>query len=203
MRNCPTKPKLPYGIASVSTKSSPCSSFPILCPLCPKLEPAVWCYNTKYHFGLAHPNADPKKYNHLWDISNFKIQKMKKKWADRHHVPVKQARKLKSAPLVIYDANRSQISPTGRWVQTIICWKVAEIEMSSAMARNLKGYQTKTRLTVTKNWKSIKVLRNPTQIPKSWWAALKRRIFERPRNWNLTVRDCQWGNVRSARKAKT
>ena len=94
-RNCTTKPKLSYGIASASTKSSPCSSIPILCPLCPKLEPAVWRYNAKYHFGLAHPNADPKKYNHLWDISNFKIQKMKKKWADRHHVPVKRARKSK------------------------------------------------------------------------------------------------------------
>ena len=97
----------------------------------------------KYHFSLAHPNADPKKYNHLWDISSFEIQEMKKKWADRHHVPVKRARKSKSAPLVIYDAHRSRIPPTGRWVQIIICWKVAEIEMSSAMTRNLKGYQTK------------------------------------------------------------
>ena len=110
MRNCPTKPKLSYGISSASARSSPRSSIPILCPLCPKPEPAVWRYNAKYHFGLAHPNADPKKYNHLWDISNFEIQEMKKKWADRHHVPVKRARKLKSAPLVIYNAHRSQNS---------------------------------------------------------------------------------------------
>jgi len=122
-QNWLTKPKLSYGIASASTKSSPCSNIPILCPLCPKIEPAVWRYNAKYHFGLAHPNADPKKYHHLWDISNFEIQEMKKKWADRHHVPVKQAKKSKSAPLVISDAHRSQIPPTGRWVLIIICWK--------------------------------------------------------------------------------
>ena len=108
-RNCPMKPKLSYGIASASTRSSPCS-IPILCSLCPKPEPAVWRYNAKYHFGLAHPNADPQKYNHLWHISNFEIQEMKKKWVDCHHVAVKQARKSKSAPLVIYDAHRSQIS---------------------------------------------------------------------------------------------
>ena len=111
--------------------------------------------------------------------------------ANCHHIPVKWARKSKSPPLVIYDAHRSQIPPTGRWVQIIICWKVAKIEMSSAMARNLKGYQTKTRLTVTKNWKSMKVIWNLTQIPKSWWAALKRQIFQRTQNWILMVRDLE------------
>ena len=41
-RTCPTKPKLSYGVASVSTQSSPCSNIPIICPLCSKLKPVVW-----------------------------------------------------------------------------------------------------------------------------------------------------------------
>jgi len=108
-RSCPTKPKLSYGVASMSTKSSPCSNIPIICPLCSKLDPAVWRYNIKYHFIRAHPNADLKKYTNLWDLENFEILEMKKKWADRHRVMAKRGKKSKAAPLVISDAHRSQI----------------------------------------------------------------------------------------------
>src|ERR1700678_2398807 len=108
-RTCPTKPKLSYGIASVSTQALPCSNIPIICPLCLKLEPAVWRYNMKNHFSQAHPNADLTKYTNLWDLSNFEIQEMKKKWANCHCMPVKRGKKLKAAPLVISDAHRSQI----------------------------------------------------------------------------------------------
>jgi len=93
----------------MSTKSSPCSNIPIICPLCSKLDPAVWCYNIKYHFIQAHPNADLKKYTNLWDLENFEILEMKKKWADRHCVMAKQGKKSKAAPLVISDAHRLQI----------------------------------------------------------------------------------------------
>jgi hypothetical protein len=63
----------------------------------------------KNHFSRAHPNADLTKYTNLWDLSNFEIQEMKKKWANCHCIPVKRGKKLKAAPLVISDAHRSQI----------------------------------------------------------------------------------------------
>lgn len=50
LRGCLIKLKYSYGVASESTSSSPCSNVPMHCPLCPKTDPAVWCYFLKIHF---------------------------------------------------------------------------------------------------------------------------------------------------------
>ena len=63
--------------------------------------------------------------------------------------------------------------------------------MSSAKAKNLKGCQTKTRWTVTKNRERMKVFRNPT---------LKRRIFQRTRNWNEIISEEMLGRRERRRR---
>lgn len=65
-------------VAAESTSASPCSDVPMHCPLCPKLEPAVWRYFLKIHFQEKHPNAPFERYAHLWTLSNFEEAEMKK-----------------------------------------------------------------------------------------------------------------------------
>lgn len=108
-RSCPIKSTFAYTVASTSTPSSPCSNVPVLCPLCSKLEPAVWRYNLSYHFNAVHPNADLRKYTHLWKLSKFETDEMKKIWDDRQRVVVKRPRKTKNLTLVVSEAHRSQI----------------------------------------------------------------------------------------------
>jgi len=108
-RSCPIKSTFAYNIASTSTPSSPCSNVPVLCPLCSKLEPAVWRYNLSYHFSAAHPNADLTKYAYLWELSEFETDEMEKIWDDCEREVVKRPRKAKKSTLVVSEAHRSQI----------------------------------------------------------------------------------------------
>ena len=107
---CVTKINFSYSVASQSTKSSPCSNVPILCPLCSdKKDPAIWTYYAKTHFEKKHSTADLSRYAHLWTLSNFETGEMKKIWSKRFNVSVKRPKKSKIPPLIISDAHRGQI----------------------------------------------------------------------------------------------
>ena len=108
-RSCLIKSMFSYIVASTSTPSSPCSNIPIICPLCTKLEPAVWCYNLRYHFNIDHPNANLRRYVHLWELSKSEMDGMEKIWNVRQCVVAEQSRKTKKPTLVISEAHRSQI----------------------------------------------------------------------------------------------
>jgi len=107
---CLIKPSFSYGVASESSRSSPCSNVPIACPLCPaKDTPAVWKYNMKYHMQKMHSTATLSTHEHLWKLSNFEIVEMKAIWAKRHNVVIKRSKKSKAPELIVSDTHRSCI----------------------------------------------------------------------------------------------
>jgi hypothetical protein len=119
-KGCLLKIKYSYHVASESTASSPCSNIPLQCPLCPKADPAVWRYFLKVHFLEKHKNVMLAKYEHLWKLSNFETQEMKKIWAKRTTMNVKHTRKMKSAPLLVSEDHRTQI-PSLKYVIFSVC----------------------------------------------------------------------------------
>jgi hypothetical protein len=106
---CAVKVNFTYSIASESSASSPCSNVPVICPLCPKLAPAVWRYNLSYHFARVHANAPIPQYEDTWRLSNFKSLQMKEVWSKRQNTSVKRVKKINTLPLVISDAHRSKV----------------------------------------------------------------------------------------------
>jgi len=105
-RGCLIQLNYSYGIAAISTSSSPCSNIPIHCTLCSKSDPTIWRYFMKVHFQEKHPNAPIAKYEHLWTLSNFEISEMKKIWAKRAKVTAKRAKKF---TLQISENHRARI----------------------------------------------------------------------------------------------
>ena len=108
-KGCLIKLKYSYGIASESTTSSPCSNVPIHCPLCPKLDAAIWRYFFKVHFQQKHPNAPFAQYENIWKLTTFKLTEMKRIWVNRMKVTVKRTKKTKVPPLTISEDHRAQI----------------------------------------------------------------------------------------------
>ncbi|KAF8056026.1 hypothetical protein FPV67DRAFT_686987 [Lyophyllum atratum] len=101
-----------YKSAENSTASSPCSNVPLLCPLCPKTEPAVWRYNLQHHFSVVHPSAERSKYQGLWKLTRFEEQEMNKIWLARrkYGVASKRTKKGKEPALVVSQAHSSRIA---------------------------------------------------------------------------------------------
>ncbi|KAF8962900.1 hypothetical protein BDZ97DRAFT_1662289 [Flammula alnicola] len=112
-KGCLVKMKYSYRIAAESSPSSPCSNVPIQCPICPKDDPAIWRYFFKAHFKNKHSAELVSKYEHLWKLTKFELDQMRKIWAKPYHKQVKRANK-KKAPLVISEDHRGRIP--GRWV---------------------------------------------------------------------------------------
>jgi hypothetical protein len=112
-KGCPNLITFSYNVAAESSKSSPCSNVPLRCPLCSSGDPAVWRYNMKYHFQLAHPSASLPTYQELWSLTNFEKSQMAAIWKDRHKVTVKR-RKTKGkhlpASLEISKAHSSRLA---------------------------------------------------------------------------------------------
>jgi len=108
-KGCLVKIKYSYGVASESTTSSPCSNVPIHCPLCPKLDPAIWRYSFKIYFQQKHPNAPFLEYEKIWKLTKFEIAEMKRIWANRMKVTAKRTKKSKVPPLIVSEDHRVQI----------------------------------------------------------------------------------------------
>ncbi|KAF6745748.1 hypothetical protein DFP72DRAFT_823825 [Ephemerocybe angulata] len=104
-----------YGIAALSTRTSPCSNVPLRCPLCSKAEPAVWRYNLELHFIDCHPTASTAEYSALWTISSDEMAAMRKIWKEikerQRKGPKKQYRKSNAPKLVISEAHSTQTIP--------------------------------------------------------------------------------------------
>ena len=106
---CAVKVNFMYSITSESSASSSCSNVPVICPLCPKLAPAVWRYNLSYHFAWVHANAPIPHYEDTWQLSNFESFQMKEVWSKRQNTSVKRVKKVNALPLVISDAHWSKV----------------------------------------------------------------------------------------------
>ncbi|KAH6911154.1 hypothetical protein BKA70DRAFT_1460353 [Coprinopsis sp. MPI-PUGE-AT-0042] len=96
-----------YGIAAVSSASSPCTNVPVTCPLCSKDDPAVWKYNLGVHFANVRPHhASDPTYSNMWGIGNSEKLALKKLWKDRRSLPAVR-RKADTYQVVVSDTHAS------------------------------------------------------------------------------------------------
>ncbi|KAF6752442.1 hypothetical protein DFP72DRAFT_1047213 [Ephemerocybe angulata] len=95
-----------YKRAAEYSDNSPCTNVPLVCPLCPKEDPAVWRYNFKHHLQQKHTPEAVERYELLWKISDDEMAGMKRIWKDRRKS--KPVTKKRTEPLLtVSEGHRS------------------------------------------------------------------------------------------------
>ncbi|KAN0137683.1 hypothetical protein V8E53_004508, partial [Lactarius tabidus] len=97
-----------YAAAMLSSKASPCSNVPLVCPYCLEGSPAIWHYNMKHHLQHHHRSIDPMKHRDLWSIMPKETKAMMTVWKTRHRQPKQCGKGKKMIPLKLSEAHRSQ-----------------------------------------------------------------------------------------------
>lgn len=107
-----------YARAASSVKTAPCSNVPLVCPLCPKSDPAVWKYNLEHHLIHRHSVNASKQYMHLWEIKQDERDAMKFIWTNRKKTKLtrKSKKKQGSVRLQISDEHKSTAAQQERCV---------------------------------------------------------------------------------------
>ena len=123
---CPNATTFSYATAMSSSKSSPCSNVPLVCPYCMEGLPAVWRYNLHHHLRQRHRSIDPKKHIDLWKLTPEETEAMAVIWKTRHKQPKprrrgKQGGKRK-LPLKVSEAHSSR--NLSRYVNCVIFIKL-------------------------------------------------------------------------------
>ncbi|KAF8986509.1 hypothetical protein BDQ17DRAFT_1259627, partial [Cyathus striatus] len=108
---CLMKMNFSYNVASESTASSPCSNVPMNCPICPSSKPAIWKYFMKHHFEDRHGSQTLMKYSHLWYITPFEHDEMRRIWKKGTSGVVKTAKSSANSTLKVSEAHCAQINP--------------------------------------------------------------------------------------------
>lgn len=106
-KGCRLKVNFTYGTAMKYTKSLPCTNVPVICPICPADEPAIWRYFLKGHMYSKHKKELADKHCKLWYISKVESNAIKKKYSQRASLGV--VTEPKSVPLKVSEAHRSRI----------------------------------------------------------------------------------------------
>lgn len=119
LKECLMKTNFLYHVAAKSTPSSLCSNVPIVCPLCPQTDPAVWMYSLKLHFQDKHKSVSFPNYAHFWHITEFEKSEMKKIWKKWAVVSTKCVKKGKFPPLVISKSHCTKIPLNLRYFSSI------------------------------------------------------------------------------------
>jgi hypothetical protein len=97
-----------YGVAAISTASSPCSNVPVQCPWCPQSSPAIWRYNVFRHIKDRHVYVPLKDHEDIWKIGNSERDGLRRIWNNRHKVKkTRKARNQTTPNLVTSEAHTS------------------------------------------------------------------------------------------------
>ncbi|KAG6813973.1 hypothetical protein H0H87_008801, partial [Tephrocybe sp. NHM501043] len=98
-----------YASAISSTDSSPCTNYPVVCPLCPAKAPTVWTYNLATHYVLRHKIASHDNHPLTHFVAHSESDKIKGIW-DSQLKPkaTRQSTKTVKAPLMISEAHSSR-----------------------------------------------------------------------------------------------
>jgi hypothetical protein len=107
---CANLMRFQYSSAEQSSKSSPCSNVPIICPLCPTQNPAVWTYNLHTHFRVRHKIVNPLQYPAKVLPSESERDAMKKIWDARFDTRKPRNLKNKAVPMIISEAHSSRLA---------------------------------------------------------------------------------------------
>ena len=65
LSSCPNIIKFSIANVAACFETSPCINHPMICPYCPKLNPAVWSYNFHHHLLCSHPSICLSDYKSL------------------------------------------------------------------------------------------------------------------------------------------
>ena len=106
--SCPNLVKFSIASAAACYETSPCTNHPMKCPYCPKLNPAVWSYNFRYHLLRVHPSVQLSNHQSLWTLSKLEKEGMKRVWQHRHK-QAKPHRRAQRLPLTISETHRTQL----------------------------------------------------------------------------------------------
>jgi hypothetical protein len=103
---CPNATTFSYAATMLSSKASPCSNVPLVCPNCLEGSPAIWRYNMRHHLQHRHRSIDPVKHKDLWNITPEETMAMMETWKTRCKQP-KRRGKGKQVPLKLSEAHSS------------------------------------------------------------------------------------------------
>ncbi|KAF8261288.1 hypothetical protein EI94DRAFT_1607575 [Lactarius quietus] len=126
---CPNATTFSYTAAMISSKSSPCSNVPLVCPYCLDGSPVVWRYNMHHHLENCHRSIDPEKHIEIWKLTPDEMEVMEAIWDARHCKQTKQHVKGKQkVPLKLSEAHSSHsltknnvIEPTNHEKRKLYC----------------------------------------------------------------------------------
>ena len=105
---CPNFRQFAYRSASTESKNSPCTNVPMVCPLCPSIEPAVWKYNMEQHFAVRHSIESYRQHFPDISITSTEQAALYKKWMDRHRTRKSKSTKSGAPPLVISEQHTTR-----------------------------------------------------------------------------------------------
>lgn len=111
--NCVNIVNFRMAAAVKSSESSPCTNYPMKCPLCDNSAPAVWSYNLEAHLsGTRHNLASADRANAIYQISEAEENRMKKLYDKRFIYPkARISRQPKmQLPLVFSEAHSSRMA---------------------------------------------------------------------------------------------
>ncbi len=96
-----------YTSAATESQSSPCTNIPVVCPLCPASDSAIWKYNMRHHFASRHPSINLNDYALRFAISDSEKEALRTKWSKRHQTRRSQKKRLVN-PLLISEHHSSR-----------------------------------------------------------------------------------------------
>lgn len=67
--------------AAASTRLSPCTNHPLVCPECGPTQPAVWKYSLEDHLRSVHPRVNIERYRSTFSIDADEIEQVQKKFS--------------------------------------------------------------------------------------------------------------------------
>jgi hypothetical protein len=110
--NCPNLVRFNYMNAATSSESSPCSNVPVVCPICPIGDPAVWSYSLHAHFRERHRLTSAANFPSNVKLSQSEKDGMQRIWKARFNRPKSyhSKKKRQNRPLAISQAHRSRLS---------------------------------------------------------------------------------------------
>ena len=108
LSSCPNLVKLSIANAATCSENSPCTNHPMLCPYCPKSNPAVWSYNFRHHLLRFHPSIHMGGHKSTWTPSKLEKDGMKRIWQHRHKQSKSRLRAQRPS-LVISETHRTHI----------------------------------------------------------------------------------------------
>jgi hypothetical protein len=105
---CPNATSFSYAVAMSSSKASPCSNVPLVCPYCLEGSPAVWCYNMLQHLRHRHSGIDPAKHIDLRNLTPEEKDAMAVIWKTRYKQPKRRGKGKQKLPLKLSEAHCSR-----------------------------------------------------------------------------------------------